>query len=111
MGRCNEEDEERNSIKIKESGLYEVVLSGLTMQEPGDIGKINLMKKRDGVDNVLSTAFTHIKNAWHDSGIHFSNITLPFNSQVLVTLKEGDELWIQAEMSKLLKLPVVLMNL
>ena len=30
--RCNEEDEERDSIKITESGLYEVVLSGLTMQ-------------------------------------------------------------------------------
>ena len=31
---------------------------------------------------TVSSAFTHLNNAWHDSGVHFSNISLPINSHV-----------------------------
>ena len=52
------------------------------MKESGDIGKINIMKQANGTTEVLATAFTHVKDAWHDNGIQFSNISLPFNQHV-----------------------------
>ena len=51
-------------------------------QESGDIGKISIMKSVNGTSEILTTAFTNVKDAWHDLGVHFSNLSLPFSSHV-----------------------------
>ena len=40
------------------------------------------MKSANGTSEILTTAFTHVKDAWHDMGVHFSNLSLPFSSHV-----------------------------
>lgn len=44
------------------------------------------MKSANGTSEILTTAFTHVKDAWHDMGVHFSNLSLPFSSHVNIKL-------------------------
>ena len=39
------------------------------------------MRTVDGVSDIVLTAFGHVKDAWHDDGIHFGNLTLPISAQ------------------------------
>ena len=85
-----------HGLKLYQSGIYEISLSGLAyivscidfekiylnfLKEPSEIGKINVMRTVDGVSDIVLTAFAHVKDAWHDDGIHFGNLTLPISAQ------------------------------
>ena len=57
------------------------------LQESGDIARIDIMKASNGSSQSIGTAFSHIKNAWHDSGAQFSSVALPINFHVRVYAK------------------------
>ena len=95
-------DINRHGLKIYNSGTYEIALSGVTKQVrhvffvspgvfnvstvfsqvAGEIGKINIVRTRGGESSVVSTVFSHVKDAWHDDGVQFSQLALPVNSLV-----------------------------
>ena len=54
----------------------------LSSQVPGEIGKINILRNAVGKSEIISTAFSHVKNAWQDDGVKFDKITLPINALV-----------------------------
>ena len=54
----------------------------LSLQVPGETGKINILRNADGNSEIISTAFSHVKNAWQDDGVKFDKITLPINALV-----------------------------
>ena len=59
-------------------------------QEPGDIVEVTIEKSNGDNTETIASVFTHLKDAWHDSGVHFSNITLPINSHVNTKETETD---------------------
>ena len=44
--------------------------------------EVSIERSTGGNEETVASAFTHLNNAWHDSGVHFSNISLPINSHV-----------------------------
>ena len=44
--------------------------------------EVSIGRSTGGSVGTVASAFTHLNNAWHDSGVHFSNISLPLNSHV-----------------------------
>ena len=44
--------------------------------------EVSIERSTGGSGETVASAFTHLNNAWHDSGAHFSNISLPINSHV-----------------------------
>merc|ERR1719154_42641 len=71
----------------------------MTNQVPDEIGKIIIMKTADGKSEIISTAFSHVKDAWHDDGVQFAKLTLPINTITIENLSRGDFIWIESDSS------------
>ena len=65
---------------------YFIISYSLFFQEAGDIVEVSIGRSSDGFVETVASAFTHLNNAWHDAGVHFSNISLPLNSHVNSTI-------------------------
>ena len=50
--------------------------------------EVSIGRSTGGNVETVASAFTHLNNAWHDAGVHFSNISLPVNSHVNITAAE-----------------------
>merc|ERR1712012_501481 len=97
--KCNSDEKETDGLKITEAGFYELALYGQANLESGDIARIDIMKSSGGARSSIATAFSHAKNAWQDSGVKFSGISLPINSHGIYLFEEGDSLWLDAKVT------------